>query len=84
MFPVQTDTLFASETAARGGEALVSVVVTLFNYGGYLPECLGSVAAQTHPRLELIVVDDASSDDSAALAQAWLCLLYTSPSPRDS
>ena len=72
MFPIQTETLFASETPARSEEALVSVVVTLFKYGGYLADCLGSVAAQTHPRLELIVVDDASGDDSAALAQAWL------------
>jgi GT2 family glycosyltransferase len=39
----------------------VSVVVTLFNYAGFIEECLGSVLGQTHERLELIVVDDAST-----------------------
>ena len=74
-----TATLFARESPTRLHEegapaegVLVSVVVTLFNYGHYLEECLRSVVAQTHRRLELIIVDDHSTDDSAAVAKAWL------------
>jgi glycosyltransferase involved in cell wall biosynthesis len=54
-------------------EDLVTVAVSLYNYGRFLPECLESVLAQRHPHLELVVVDDASeTDDSVAVARAWL------------
>lgn len=51
----------------------VAVAVSLCNYARHLPQCLDSVAAQTHPSLELVVVDDASDrDDSLAVARDWL------------
>lgn len=50
----------------------VSVAVSLYNYGSFVEACLESVRAQTHADLELIVVDDASSDSSLALAEVWL------------
>lgn len=43
---------------------MVSVVVPTFNRGAQISTCLSGVARQTHPRLELIVVDDGSSDDT--------------------
>lgn len=48
----------------------VSVIVPVYNCERYLRECLGSVLAQTHTALELIVVDDGSTDGSAAIADA--------------
>jgi glycosyltransferase involved in cell wall biosynthesis len=48
----------------------VSVVVPCYNGADYLEECLRSAVAQTHPPLEVIVVDDGSTDGSAALATA--------------
>jgi glycosyltransferase involved in cell wall biosynthesis len=48
------------------------VIVPLHNYGHYLPEALDSVRAQTLPALDLVVVDDASTDDSLAVARAWM------------
>ena len=42
----------------------VSVLLTSFNYGRYVGEAIASVAAQTTPPAELLVVDDGSSDDS--------------------
>lgn len=72
-FAAQAATLFAHGAADAAPDDLVSVAVSLHNYARFLPECLDSVAAQTHPALELIVVDDASdNDDSAAVAAAWL------------
>jgi glycosyltransferase involved in cell wall biosynthesis len=49
---------------------LVSVVVPVYNEERHLGECLRSVLAQTHQRLEVIVVDDGSKDASAEVAAA--------------
>ncbi|MGN6869657.1 MAG: glycosyltransferase family 2 protein [Solirubrobacteraceae bacterium] len=48
----------------------VTVVVTCFNYGRYLPESVGSVLEQTLRDFELIIVDDGSTDDSLAVARS--------------
>lgn len=68
--PVDVETLFAA--GAERPEGLVSVVVSLFDYGRHIAECLDCVAAQDHRALELIVVDDASTDDSAERARLWM------------
>jgi GT2 family glycosyltransferase len=47
-----------------GRESLVSIVVISWNSAEYLQRCLDGVERQTHPTRELIVVDNASSDDS--------------------
>ncbi|HEY8598018.1 MAG TPA: glycosyltransferase family 2 protein [Thermomicrobiales bacterium] len=49
----------------------VSVVITCHNYGRYLRECLESVLAQERPPEEILVVDDASTDDTPAIAAAY-------------
>ncbi|GBR43839.1 glycosyltransferase [Gluconobacter roseus NBRC 3990] len=54
------------------GEAPVTVVITSYNYDAHLLDALESVAAQTLPLLDLIVVDDGSSDGSVALARTWM------------
>ena len=59
-----------SEAKARPPQ--VSVIVTLYNYAGYVEECLDSIAAQTAPDIELIVVDDCSTDDGLKVASRWL------------
>lgn len=45
----------------------VSVVLTSFNHAAYLNESIDSVLAQTFSDFELIVLDDASRDNSWAL-----------------
>ncbi|MEZ0486720.1 glycosyltransferase [Fibrella aquatica] len=42
----------------------VSVICTCFNQAGYVLRCLQSVAEQTYPNIELIVIDNASTDES--------------------
>lgn len=52
---------------------LVTVAVSLYNYAQFLPDCLDSVMAQRHSAIELVVVDDVSTeDDSIAVAHAWM------------
>ena len=50
-------------TSAVSDRPLVSVVVPMFNAGPWIREALASVAMQTHPVDECIVVDDGSTDD---------------------
>ena len=52
---------------SSAGTALVSVIIPNWNGVRFLPECLNSLRAQSYPRLEVIVVDNGSTDDSTAL-----------------
>lgn len=47
----------------------VSIIVPFFNVSPYFAQCLASIAAQTHPDIEVILVNDGSTDDSATIAQ---------------
>jgi hypothetical protein len=53
------------------GTGCVSVVIPCFNYAHYLPDSIGSVLAQEGVEVDVIVVDDASTDDSIATARAF-------------
>ena len=43
---------------------LISVIIPVYNVKQYLPQCLSSVTNQTYPNLEIICVNDASTDGS--------------------
>lgn len=58
--------------SVRRGPSRVSVVVPLFNYAHFLSDALNSVLQQTVREIDLIVVDDQSTDDSTAVARDWL------------
>jgi glycosyltransferase involved in cell wall biosynthesis len=60
-----------SAGAAAGRRPLVSVVMIFLNPGPYLDEAVRSVLGQTVADLELLLVDDGSSDGSEAAARAW-------------
>ena len=51
---------------------LVSVVVPIYNVASYLSPCLESLASQSHQDLEVIVVDDGSTDESPAIARNFV------------
>lgn len=63
-----------TELPASPGSATprVSVVVTLFNYANTIADALRSVALSDLDDVELVLVDDASTDDSLAVARATL------------
>jgi len=50
---------------------LVSYFVTSYNYARFLPATLDSILAQEWPNIEIIVVDDASSDNSAQIIESY-------------
>jgi tetratricopeptide (TPR) repeat protein/glycosyltransferase involved in cell wall biosynthesis len=53
------------------GVAEVTVVVPLYNYARYVTDALNSVRNQTMPALDLVVVDDRSTDDSLEVVVKW-------------
>ena len=62
--------LLPREISKVAGAPLVSVVIPCFNQGGYLLEALESVGRQTCPDWECIVVDDGSTDTTAAVGKS--------------
>ncbi|PZM63551.1 glycosyltransferase family 2 protein [Paenibacillus dendritiformis] len=71
---------------------LVSIVITNYNKSAFLIDCLDSILRQTYPNWEIILVDDASTDDSLLQVENWLQVnreqladrtLITVPLPRN-
>jgi glycosyltransferase involved in cell wall biosynthesis len=55
----------------RSGAVRVSIVTPFLNAGRFMREAVDSVLAQTYPDWELLLVDDGSTDESTAIAQAF-------------
>ncbi|HVB45985.1 MAG TPA: bifunctional glycosyltransferase family 2 protein/CDP-glycerol:glycerophosphate glycerophosphotransferase [Streptosporangiaceae bacterium] len=51
-------------------DQLISVIVPFYNNADLLGDCLASIAAQTHVDLQVVMVDDGSTDGSAKVARA--------------
>ena len=50
---------------------ILSIVVPVYNVEKYLDECVLSIVSQTVRDLEIILVDDGSTDSSGAMCDAW-------------
>lgn len=52
--------------------ALVSVIVPIYNVEGYLDKCVESLLSQTYKHLEIILVDDGSTDKSGEMVDSYV------------
>lgn len=50
---------------------LISVIVPVYNVEKYLNRCMESIVGQTYDNLEILLVDDGSTDDSGVMCDAW-------------
>ncbi|TDN39604.1 glycosyltransferase [Hymenobacter sp. UV11] len=57
---------------------LISVIIPCYNHGVYLAEALASIQRQEYPAVEVVVVDDGSTDDTEDVAQRypWVRYIY--------
>lgn len=49
----------------------ISIIVLTYNVGNYLRSCLDSIIEQTYQNLEILLVDDGSTDDSIAICEEY-------------
>lgn len=52
----------------------ISVIVPIYNADRYLERCLSSIIGQTYKNLEIICVDDGSTDNSLAICNKYSLL----------
>src|SRR2546430_17419195 len=52
-------------------EPLVTVCIPVYNGHTFLERCLQAIVKQTYTNLDILVVDNQSTDDSGALLAAW-------------
>ena len=50
---------------------LISLLVPIYNVASYVDRCVGSLVNQTYSNLEILLVDDGSTDGSGALCDEW-------------
>ena len=52
-------------------ETKVSIIVPVYNVENYLKDCLDSLIGQSFYNLEILLIDDGSSDDSGLICDAY-------------
>ena len=49
-------------------DKMVSVIIPMYNVADYIEQCLTSILTQTYSNIELILIDDGSTDDTLSIA----------------
>ena len=52
-------------------EALISVIIPVYNVEKYLPGCIDSIIEQTYRNLEIILINDGSPDNSGEICKKY-------------
>ncbi len=52
-------------------EKVISVIVPVYNVAAYLPACLDSILSQSYPALEILLIDDGSTDESGRICDEY-------------
>lgn len=73
---ITVSTPVMSPTTNSSKEALVSVIIPCYNYGRFLGEAIDSATRQTYPHIEVIVVDDGSTDSTPQIVTAYPSIRY--------
>jgi glycosyltransferase involved in cell wall biosynthesis len=58
----------------NSAQPLVSIVVPVYNAQEYLGYCINSLTSQTYPNLQIILIDDGSTDDSLQICRNYQAL----------
>ena len=53
-------------------DGLVSVIIPCYNAASFIEDCLNSLLSQTYKKMEVILVNDASTDDTQKVVEKWL------------
>ena len=61
----------ATNPSLLSTQDLISVIIPVYNIAAFLPKCVDSILSQTWSRLEIILVDDGSTDTSGSICDAY-------------
>lgn len=50
---------------------LISIIISVYNGDTYLDRCLNSITSQTYQNLEIILINDGSTDGSGGICDVW-------------
>ncbi len=53
-------------------EPIISIIAICFNHEKYVIETLDSIRNQTYKKIEVLIIDNGSSDNSVALIKNWI------------
>jgi glycosyltransferase involved in cell wall biosynthesis len=62
----------------------ISVVIPTYNMGRFLPECLTTIAKQEYPKLEIIIIDGLSNDNTSEVIKRYGQIVTTFISEKDN
>ena len=57
--------------SSNGSDPLITVVLPIYNVAKWLDTCIQSIVKQTYRNLQIILVDDGSTDESPTICERW-------------
>ncbi len=63
--------MYLESSVVQSRQPLVSIIIDNYNYREFLPLAISSALGQTYPKVEVVVVDDGSTDGSQSVVQGY-------------